>query len=77
MIEEGKFEAASQLRRGRLANRTLISVDAYACAIIYYGLKDMQQARDAAAYALKLSLNDKQLSKEAANAAERILQLAR
>jgi len=77
MIAARKYEAASQLIGGPVVNRTLTSVDAYAYAIIYYALKDMQKARDAAAYALRLSLSDKQLSKEANDAAKRILELAR
>lgn len=77
LITEGKFAAASQLSGVTSVDKPLSSVDAYAYAIIYYALQDTQNARQAAAYALKVSLTDKLLSKEAQNAAQRILRLAR
>lgn len=77
LITEGKFAAASQLSGVTSVDKPPSSVDAYASAIIYYALQDTQNARQAAANALKLSLTDKLLSKEAQDAAQRILRLAR
>lgn len=77
LITEGKFAAAAQLSGVTSVNKPLSSVDAYANAIIYYALQDTQNAKQSAANALKLSLTDKLLSKEAQNAAQRILGLVR